>query len=277
LLHSDKPMMKFFRKIRKKLLTENKFSNYLTYAVGEILLVMIGILLAFQVNTWNQERQNKKLEKEYLKGFIQDLNQDSLDLSKVISKASVNIKLCVDVIIELGDSLPKHYYENKFFNTAMSEIKINDGNEVIYKSYSELVRNFGEKTTQLTQHRSFDLARVTLDDLLSTGNIDVIQNEELRNEIQNYYSGMTAELDYESIAINPLFNTYLNVLQEIGLTPYSEMPIEKIKLNVESRQKLITSLKFLLEANVRHLYWSSGLNEKVEKMKYAIKMESTKL
>ncbi|MBN3521033.1 hypothetical protein JYB62_13570 [Algoriphagus lutimaris] len=266
-------MLKFFRRLRHYYIENNKTGKYLKYAIGEILLVMIGILLALQVNTWNQERQNRKLEKEYLKGFIQDLNQDSLDLSK----ASVNIKLCVDVIIELGDSIPKNYYENKFFNTAMNQVKIDGGNVVTYKNYSELVRSFGEKTTQLTQHRSFDLARVTFDDLLSTGNIDVIQNEKLRNEIQNYYSGMTAELDYESNAINPSFNTYLNVLQEIGLTPYNETPIEEIKDNSESRQKLITSLKFLLEANVRHLYWSSGLNEKVKKMEYAIEMESTKL
>jgi hypothetical protein len=112
---------------------------------------------------------------------------------------------------------------------------------------------------------------------LSTGNIHVIQNEELRIEIQNYYSGMTAELDYESNAIIPSFNTYVNVLQEIGLTPYSEIPIEEIKVNIESRQKLVTSLKYLLDANLRHFYWSNGLNADVERMKYAIKIELTKL
>ena len=53
-------MIKFFRKIRQQLLTENKFSKYLLYAIGEIILVMIGILLALQVNNWNQEKQNQK-------------------------------------------------------------------------------------------------------------------------------------------------------------------------------------------------------------------------
>ncbi|EAR01523.1 DUF6090 family protein [Maribacter sp. HTCC2170] len=53
-------MIKFFRKIRQKLLTENKFSKYLLYAIGEIVLVVIGILIALNINTWNEEKQNQK-------------------------------------------------------------------------------------------------------------------------------------------------------------------------------------------------------------------------
>jgi hypothetical protein len=48
-------MIKFFRKIRQKLLTENKFSKYLIYAIGEILLAVIGILIALRINNWNKE------------------------------------------------------------------------------------------------------------------------------------------------------------------------------------------------------------------------------
>jgi hypothetical protein len=59
-------MLRFFRQIRQKLLTDNKFSKYLLYAIGEILLVMIGILLALQVNNWNEERKSRALEKKYL-------------------------------------------------------------------------------------------------------------------------------------------------------------------------------------------------------------------
>jgi hypothetical protein len=55
-------MIKFFRHIRQQLLTEHKFRKYLGYAVGEIVLVMIGILLALQVNNWNINRNNSKQE-----------------------------------------------------------------------------------------------------------------------------------------------------------------------------------------------------------------------
>ncbi|SKB88672.1 DUF6090 family protein, partial [Maribacter arcticus] len=55
-------MIKFFRKIRQQLLTENKFSKYLLYAIGEIVLVMVGILLALQVNNWNELRKKEEAE-----------------------------------------------------------------------------------------------------------------------------------------------------------------------------------------------------------------------
>lgn len=52
-------MIKFFRKIRQKLLSENKFSKYLLYAIGEIILVVIGILIALSINNWNENRKQK--------------------------------------------------------------------------------------------------------------------------------------------------------------------------------------------------------------------------
>ena len=58
-------MIKFFRHIRKKLLSENKFSKYLLYAIGEIILVVIGILIALQINYWNDERKNRAYEQYY--------------------------------------------------------------------------------------------------------------------------------------------------------------------------------------------------------------------
>ena len=52
-------MIKFFRTIRQKLLSEGNTGKYLKYAIGEILLVVIGILIALQVNTWNEKRKLK--------------------------------------------------------------------------------------------------------------------------------------------------------------------------------------------------------------------------
>jgi hypothetical protein len=59
-------MIKFFRRIRQKLLEQNRFSKYMFYATGEILLVVIGILIALQVNTWNEKRKQEILEIQYL-------------------------------------------------------------------------------------------------------------------------------------------------------------------------------------------------------------------
>jgi len=59
-------MINFFRKIRQQLLTENKFSKYLLYAIGEIFLVVIGILIALQINNWNEDRKDRKAETQAL-------------------------------------------------------------------------------------------------------------------------------------------------------------------------------------------------------------------
>jgi len=63
LLQLTNQMIKFFRNIRKKLLAEGKTTNYLKYAVGEIVLVVIGILIALQINNWNSERINLNKKK----------------------------------------------------------------------------------------------------------------------------------------------------------------------------------------------------------------------
>ncbi len=59
-------MIKFFRKIRQRLLSENKFSRYLIYAIGEIILVVIGILIALQINNWNEQRKIQDNQEKYL-------------------------------------------------------------------------------------------------------------------------------------------------------------------------------------------------------------------
>ena len=75
-------MIKFFRKIRKKLLSESKFNRYLIYAIGEITLVVIGILIALQVNNWNQSQIELRKIKGYAKALISDLESD-IDMLKV--------------------------------------------------------------------------------------------------------------------------------------------------------------------------------------------------
>ncbi len=66
-------MIKIFRHIRRKLAAENKFWTYWRYAIGEILLVIIGILIALQVNNWNEKRLEQKRIRQYAKSLIEDL------------------------------------------------------------------------------------------------------------------------------------------------------------------------------------------------------------
>ena len=69
-------MIKFFRKIRHKLLSGNKFSKYLIYAIGEIILVVIGILIALQINNANENRKKRQVELSYLERLAIDLREN---------------------------------------------------------------------------------------------------------------------------------------------------------------------------------------------------------
>lgn len=75
-------MFIFLRKIRKALLTNNKLTTYLVYAVGEIVLVVIGILIAVSINNWNEQRQLLIKEQQYLHNLRKDLISDSLAISE---------------------------------------------------------------------------------------------------------------------------------------------------------------------------------------------------
>ncbi|MBT8274483.1 MAG: hypothetical protein KJO77_11805, partial [Bacteroidia bacterium] len=69
-------MIKFFRHIRRNLMETGKTSKYLKYAIGEILLVVIGILIALQINNWNNNRNNDKIEQQYIARLISELNEE---------------------------------------------------------------------------------------------------------------------------------------------------------------------------------------------------------
>jgi len=102
-------MIKFFRKIRYDLMKKNKTGKYFKYAVGEIVLVVIGILIALSINNWNQSRKQNIAEKEFLKGVKNDLIQDKEYINLVIEQIEPKIK----TFNLLNKELPELYNEDK--------------------------------------------------------------------------------------------------------------------------------------------------------------------
>lgn len=132
-------MIKFFRRIRYNLMEQNKTGKYLKYAIGEIILVVIGILIALQINNWNQESKNKKLEIFYMNYLANDLKKDTLDINRIIEiqlddnkttekllkriyKPSSNIDTIIKIArYEIDDSFTvKRDYANNTFKTIIS-------------------------------------------------------------------------------------------------------------------------------------------------------------
>ncbi len=85
-------MIKFFRSIRQNLLNEGKTSKYLKYAIGEIVLVVIGILIALQLNHWKEANADRALEKEYIVSLIEDLQKDTQHFTTAIGFNEERIK-----------------------------------------------------------------------------------------------------------------------------------------------------------------------------------------
>lgn len=95
-------MIKFFRHIRQRLLSEGKTGKYFKYAIGEIVLVVIGIIIALQINNWNENRKNKITEADYYCRILDDfeLNEKLIDdTSEMINN---KIKLCKELILDLN-------------------------------------------------------------------------------------------------------------------------------------------------------------------------------
>ncbi|WP_298369177.1 DUF6090 family protein [uncultured Lutibacter sp.] len=84
-------MIKFFRKIRQNLLMENKTGKYFKYAVGEIILVVIGILIALQINNWNENRKQSNVIQNYYYQLEEDLADETDNIKDKISRISESI------------------------------------------------------------------------------------------------------------------------------------------------------------------------------------------
>ena len=108
-------MIKFFRHIRKSQLMENKTGKYVKYAIGEIVLVVIGILIALQVNNWNEQKKLNIQEVKMLKEFRIDLTQALDDLEGNITDLQSCIKSNEIILNQItkklsyNDSLDYHF------------------------------------------------------------------------------------------------------------------------------------------------------------------------
>ena len=108
-------MIKFFRKIRQSLLSEGNTGKYFKYAIGEIVLVVIGILIALQINNWNESRKDREQEKEFLIGLKETLNRDlerNLRSQEVNQRALKSMQIITEHLeqdLPYNDSLKHHF------------------------------------------------------------------------------------------------------------------------------------------------------------------------
>jgi len=115
-------MLTFFRRIRKGLLDGGSTSKYLIYAIGEIALVVIGILIALQINNWNESRKDRVKEKEVLEDLYENLTLNSRLLEEYLNEynefnlSSEIILSAIDNKLPYSDTLQVHFHRSRMLN-----------------------------------------------------------------------------------------------------------------------------------------------------------------
>lgn len=203
-------MIKFFRKIRQQMINENKTSKYLKYAIGEIILVVIGILIALSINNWNE---NRKLQNEELK-LLSDLKTnlettyknfvtDTIDNSELIAKYN-NIQNFIDKDLPYSNKLDKAFGELTFWSSPY----------IITTAY---------KTLQ-------------------TKGLDIIKNQTLKKDIVNIYdvhfNVLTQDYDKAEWALNqtvltPFVSKHIRRYDDVSLSVARPNNFESLKQNDE--------------------------------------------
>jgi hypothetical protein len=148
-------MIKFFRKIRYDLMEKNKTGKYFKYAVGEIVLVVIGILIALQINNWNEKKNNINQAEKHLETISLNLKDDILQAENLLSETQTTIE-----------------YANDFLD-QFKTLKPLDNNIQMYLIY-------------LMFERNIEINESGLKALLNSNSMSFI-DENLQSKILNYY------------------------------------------------------------------------------------------
>ncbi len=149
-------MINIFNKIRQKLLSENKFNKYLIYAIGEIVLIVIGILIALSINNANDVKNKRQKELILLTEMRQNLQTDIRDLDFNIKGSAKRIQANEIILKALQERVPMH--------------------DSLKPYYGNIIGNF-----QLSNNTA------AWENLKSVG-MDLVSNDSLRNSISNLYT-----------------------------------------------------------------------------------------
>ena len=164
-------MIKFFRQIRYDLMSNNQSGKYLKYAIGEILLVVIGILIALQINNWNESRKLEKKESIYLGALKSDFEKSINALNRVISKTE---------------------RVSKSADTMAAMIK-SQGNELTALQLDTLMDNSSGFTV-------FMPSEGVINDIIGSGKLDMIRNDGLRTKIASWEADLRMIREFEELS-----------------------------------------------------------------------------
>lgn len=221
-------MIKLFRKVRQQLLTDNKVRTYFIYAVGEIILVVIGILIALQINIWNENRKQENLKLTYISRLISDIKQDTLNIHTLKKETSGAQLVITDLI---------HALNSESDNTEMTQLLEN------YFNTGWMLRSFISNDNTYTY-------------LSQTGNMAILKNTGTVENLIKYYAFTKESRLWDSGNENWVSPLDIELTK---LTPALEFdPITGPLFKDKDKQVAVNDLlahKALLERSAAAHYW----------------------
>jgi len=189
------------------MLTENKFSKYFLYAIGEIVLVVIGILIALQINNWNETHKSRQQELVIIENILQDLKNDKIGLNEII--------------------------ERRISKAASAEIMASYYEGVEIKKLTDYYSHW----TNVLYWEEHYPRNIAFKELVNSGNVSIIKNASIRNsllDISASYEELFAvrEHMYDDYGIY-LYNPYAEIIDYGDAIKVWANPNIKIKLSEE--------------------------------------------
>lgn len=175
-------MINFFRKIRRQLANENKFQRYMRYAIGEVLLIMLGIFMALQLQNWNEKRKQETQFKTTLEQLYNTITDDSWYFGFAAREAQ-NLIGTIDHLLNYNDSIPEQILPMSMWSTTITNKKsfISESLQILRdldynsenKEHSKLVRQLQSYATLVNNKNSdyFSPFQTKISELLLENNI----------------------------------------------------------------------------------------------------------
>ncbi|WP_445749367.1 DUF6090 family protein [Polaribacter sp.] len=164
---------------------KNKTGKYLKYAIGEIVLVVIGILIALQINTWNQNKQDSKQEKQILSQLIKEYESNLQQINEKIYLRNETLNSCFKLL---------EYRKSDF-----KEIQVDSVDNHLFR---------------ISIRPTFDPELSVSNELINSGKLYILQNEELRNYISAYSSFLSELSEEEQVILELTENRLIPFLIE---------------------------------------------------------------
>ena len=231
-------MINFFRKIRKKLANDNKPLKYMRYAIGEILLVVVGILIALSINNWNEDRKARKSENQMLISLAEDfdsnlesLEKSLIDIPALIEKYSLVLEYAGQIDNGLTEAMKNDIISTGFIKTKIIdgaltsvlgtqlELITNDSLKKLLTSYPSQIKDFKELESDLVEY-VINTQRTTIRSYLSLSDFLLNEprfNEFNKNVVKSDYEGLLRDRVYLNvvIGIRTINTTLLNQCIEL--------------------------------------------------------------